>query len=108
MGDENDHLKFKYKPDDNVLSIISEVEHNRWNMEKLLMGYRKPSEEELAKIIGAGKNDSYPDFAKKKMFVHWDLQSYEKLKEVDPGAIKYDQIIMANIENIMSLKGFKL
>lgn len=105
MGDENDHLKFKYKPDDNVLSIISEVEHNRWNMEKLLMGYRKPSEEELAKIIGAGKNDSYPDFAKKKMFVHRDLQSYEKLKEVDPGAIKYDQIIMANIENIMRLKG---
>lgn len=101
IGDENDRLKLKYKPDDEVLSIISEVEHNRWNMEKLLMGYRKPSSNEL-EIMRANKD--YRNFSKEQMFIHWDLQSYEKLKVVDSGSIKYDQIIMANIENIMSLK----
>lgn len=114
MGDETNKLKNKYKfiegdikncsETDNALDkeirLLSEIEHNRWNIEKLLMGYRKPSEEELQRIKADKKvRKKY----KEEMFVHHDIQSYTKLSEVDPGAIKYDVIIMANIENILNI-----
>ncbi len=114
LGDRWGHLREKYKyftndeqrkecssSDivlDEEIALLSEIEHNRWNIEKLLMGYRKPTSDELDRIK---KDKAYKNECKNNMFVHLDLQSYEKLKIVDPGAIKYDTIIMANIENIM-------
>lgn len=100
MGDKSGKLKDKYKDikEDTDMRILSEVEHNRWNVEKLLMGYRKPTEEELRLILSDKKKKKE---YKENKFVHHDLQSYAKLKEIDPGAIKYDTIIMANIEGIV-------
>lgn len=112
LGDENCCLRSKYKflngdikdysEDEKTLDreirLLSEIEHNRWNIEKLLMGYRKPSAEELQRIL---TDKEFKKRCKNDMFVHLDIQSYKKLCEVDPGAIKYDVIIMANIENIM-------
>ena len=55
------------------------VEHNRWNVEKLLMGYRKPKQEE----------DKYehPEFVSKlkknkDLFIHHDIRPFGQLKAI--------------------------
>jgi len=71
------------------LDVLGHVEHNRWNVEKLLMGYRKPLPQE----------DKYEsaEFAKplsknKKLFIHHDIRPFEELdivKELDYEIVKY-------------------
>ena len=60
------------------ISAIAPVEHNRWNVEKLLMGYRKAKAEE----------DKYlhPEYANelkknKSFFIHHDIRPYDELPE---------------------------
>lgn len=58
---------------------LAKVEHNRWNVEKLLMGYRKPHRDE-------DKFD-HPDFASKlkgnkKLFIHHDIRPFGKLDDI--------------------------
>ena len=73
------------------INIIGEVEHNRWNVEKLLMGYRKPLE----------KEDSYnkpQELAEKlennkRLFIHAQIRPYNELttemKKFDLELAKY-------------------
>ena len=57
---------------------IGITEHNRWNVEKLLMGYRKPKEsedkynkdEETAKALENNKS----------LFIHHDIRPFEEIK----------------------------
>jgi len=64
---------------DYEVELLAFVEHNRWNVEKLLMGYRK-----------AHKNEDlyeHPEFAddlieNKKLFVHHDIRPFAKLGEI--------------------------
>lgn len=35
------------KLDNDQITLLAEVEHNRWNMEKLLLGFRKPTADNL-------------------------------------------------------------
>lgn len=39
------------KLDNDQITLLAEVEHNRWNMEKLLLGFRKPTAEEEELIL---------------------------------------------------------
>lgn len=74
------------------------VEHNRWNVEKLLMGYRKPKKEE----------DKYenPEFASKlkknkDLFIHHDIRPFNQLnsiKELDYEFSRYIPWIMRMTE----------
>ena len=56
---------------------MARVEHNRWNMEKLLIGYRALREEELKWSIKEKKE------AKKTRFVHHDIRPYEDLPSAE-------------------------
>ena len=76
---------------DNQITLLSEVEHNRWNMEKLLLGYRKPTAEEEA-IINSSKEKKKE--YKEKRFVHPDIRPYDELSE---GSKNYDKCITAGI-----------
>lgn len=59
---------------------LAGVEHNRWNVEKLLMGYRKakPNEDKY----------NYPEYSKefknnkKKLYIHHDIRPFKDLDEV--------------------------
>lgn len=55
---------------------LSLVEHNRWNVEKLLMGYRRPKENE-DKYLHA----EFADILKKNkaLFIHHDIRPYDEL-----------------------------
>lgn len=74
------------------------VEHNRWNVEKLLMGYRKPKKEE--------DKYEYPDFGSKlkknkELFIHHDIRPFGQLntiKELDYEFSRYIPWIMKMTE----------
>lgn len=68
------------------IELMAEVEHNRWNMEKLLLGYRKPTPEEEEKCKDNAVRKEY----KIKRFVHTDIRPYYQL---DEGTKEYDRCI---------------
>jgi hypothetical protein len=54
------------------------MEHNRWVMEKLLLGFRAPTAKEAARI-GADKKREYY----KARLIHEDIKGYMELGEDD-------------------------
>ena len=77
---------------------LARVEHNRWNVEKLLMGYRKPKK-------GEDKYEN-PEFASKlkknkDLFIHHDIRPFNQLnsiKELDYEFSRYIPWIMRMTE----------
>lgn len=60
---------------------LARVEHNRWNVEKLLMGYRKPHDEEDAYIAHYDDDKSVLK-QNKKLFIHHDIRPYDTLDHI--------------------------
>lgn len=60
------------------INTLAEVEHNRWNVEKLLMGFRKPKPGEDKYI-----HPQHADKLKKnkELFIHHDIRPYGELPE---------------------------
>ena len=77
------------------IELLSQVEHNRWNMEKLLLGFRKPTPKEQEIIDREpGKKKEY----KNKWFAHADICPYHELNE---GSKNYDKCITGGIPVIV-------
>lgn len=78
---------------------MAHVEHNRWNTEKLLMGYRKPHRNE--------DKYAHPEFANKlkknkERFIHHDIRPFNKLdtiKDLDYEFSRYIPWIMRMTES---------
>ena len=78
---------------------IAIVEHNRWNVEKLLMGFRKARKEEDKYEYGEYENKLSKN---KKLFIHHDIRPYNKLnivKELDREFSRYIPWIMRMTED---------
>lgn len=96
---------------------LSKVEHNRWNMEKLLLNYRalktnewkefdvyrekikngqQLSNEELDSLDNLKKK-----YKKKELLAHLDLCPYEELKSIDVLAVNYDTDLVRAIPTIL-------
>ena len=90
----NDESKDTTSLTETEVEEMARVEHNRWNVEKLLMGYRKPHHDE--------DKFEYPEFAgelknNKKLFIHHDIRHYYQLdiiKELDKEFSRYIPWIM--------------
>jgi type I site-specific restriction endonuclease len=67
---------FRLTPDSSQLDILAQVEHNRWNIEKLLMGYRPLTAEERET-----KNKKELKDLKDQYFAHPDICAYNSLPE---------------------------
>ena len=81
--------------DSHQIELLAQVEHNRWNLEKLLLGFRKPTPSELEIINGdPQKKREY----KNKWFVHADICPYHELSE---GSKNYDKCITGGIPVIV-------
>ena len=67
------------------IEAIGITEHNRWNVEKLLMGYRKPKEMEDK----YGKDNETAKELKnnKSLFIHHDIRPFD---ELEPNTRKLD------------------
>lgn len=80
---------------DTEVDEMARVEHNRWNVEKLLMGYRKARKEEDKYVHGSplGQN--------KKLFIHHDIRPFDDLdniQELDKEFSRYIPWIMKMTE----------
>ena len=72
-----------------LIEMMAEVEHNRWNMEKLIMGYRPttPGEDEEIQRLGKERKRKI----ERESFAHTYIKPYEALSE----SVKdYDRLIM--------------
>ena len=87
--------------DEKDIDILAEVEHNRWNIEKLIMSFRPLTKEEQVQARQSKKDkDSYKD----KM-AHLNICSNDRLEEIDKGAKKYDIDIIE--KTALKLKEFE-
>lgn len=79
--------------------IIAMVEHNRWSVEELLLGFRSCTDEEQAEIeADISKKGEY-----KKRLAHYDLRAYNDLRADDTGmnVNTYDICLSASIPLIV-------
>jgi hypothetical protein len=92
---DTEELKTAIERKDNnaeIIDLMAQVEHNRWNMEKLLLGFRPAtgSEQKMAKSI------------LKKNFIHPDIKEFsdipDDMKEVDRMITKALPLIIKNIK----------
>ena len=73
---EDDWDKF-YDISQQDIEILAQVEHNRWNVEELILGYRPCTDEEQDKI--AADVDTQKDAFKARK-IHYDLRAYNDLR----------------------------
>lgn len=76
--------------------IMSEVEHNRWNTEELLLGYRPVNEQEYADVC------KKPELKKilKNNYIHFDIRPFNELVELNhQNVIIYDAMKIDYILN---------
>ena len=79
--------------------ILAKIEHNRWNVEKLLMGYRKAQENEDKYNHREYSNELSKN---KKLFIHHDIRPYDELdgiQELDKEFSRYIPWIMKMTNN---------
>ena len=61
------------------VEVIAKVEHNRWNVEKLLMGYRRCRPDEDSRL----HPEFTSDLAKnKQLFIHHDILPFDQLGDI--------------------------
>lgn len=84
---------------DEQVSLLSEIEHNRWNIEELLLGYRPVRKSEDDEIdIDKSRKDYW-----RKRFIHYDIRPFEGLKADKSGrkANVYDEVIVRSLPLIL-------
>ena len=97
------HIETVHQWNDEQMELAARVEHNRWNIEKLLMGYRAttPSEKEEITNNPAKKNE-----LKINCYAHNDICRYDDLLADETGVNtkEYDRLIIKAIPLIMETK----
>ena len=88
---------------DGMVEVLADVEHNRWNIEELLMNFRPLTSEEQEK---EQKDRNLNKEILKGEMAHVDICSNKKLLEIDSDSRKYDieltkclPAIYANLRN---------
>lgn len=91
-------------------AVMAECEHNRWNLQQLLIGFRAYTNEELKSYISINgvdevkRRDAFKKDKKNGVEkAHLNICSFEKLKEVDSGVMCYDKVFNATIPDILKL-----
>jgi hypothetical protein len=85
---------------DSEVSLLAEIEHNRWNIEELLLGYRPVKLNEEKEIDKDKKRKGYW----KARFIHYDIRPFDGLKEDDKGrkSSVYDAVIVRALPLILN------
>lgn len=93
----------KKMPDD-VVELLSRMEHARWNMEKLLVGYRALTLEKRCSI-NKGLEEKDPQVKKEnkdlkeREFRHKDIAPFDKLPD---SSVQYDRAIVRNLVDVLN------
>ena len=84
--------------------IMAEVEHNRWNVEKLLTGFRALTWSERFELdMARASSKTYADLRikqlKNEFYTHPDIVPFDELND---GSKEYDYLIVSNILDIIN------
>lgn len=112
---------------DNEVEILAKVEHARWNMEQLLMGYRPLTDKEQYEVVNYDKSANKKQSEKKtkegqtekkkkitylslknpykSIMAHLDLCSFKRLLEIDENTTKIDKGFVKILP--LTLRGIK-
>lgn len=83
------------------VDVMSRTEHARWNVEKLIMGFRPLTpEERLEDELRTGKERAGYRKKLKSDKIHIDLCPMHRLKCIDPDSLKYDSFLVLAIPAI--------
>ena len=89
-------------------SIVAKCEHNRWNVEQLLMGFtpmKSADDEQFRKLVDENNkekiNKKKSELKESSAKVHPNICDFEHLNMVDPGAKKYDYALNVAIPDIL-------
>lgn len=89
------------------IDLMARTEHNRWNVERLLIGFRAyPLSERMAfkEILSSNNHEAAKELdtrikeVKRKFLKHIEIAPYDELSDESK---KYDQIIVKNIFNVL-------
>ena len=90
------------------LDTLARIEHARWNMEQLLIGYRPLTAIEQVEVLKDLKQKN----PYKGKLAHYDICSFARLEEIDKESIRYDRglskILPAVYKEINSENNIKL
>ena len=78
---------------DKEADILAKVEHNRWNVEKLLMGFRKAHKNEDKYEYPENKEFQNKLKLNKKRFIHHDIRPYNDLDGIKELDVEYSRYI---------------
>ena len=72
---------------DDEIELLSKVEHNRWNVERLLCGYRPTNDEESLEVKDDIENKTGKKLKKyyKKRNIHYDIRPFDDLGDDETG-----------------------
>lgn len=77
---QNDYSQDSQSLSNDEIEILARVEHNRWNVEKLLMGYRKAHKNEDK--YGNKDNETKAKLKQNKnRFIHHDIRPFDSLED---------------------------
>lgn len=88
----NDFSKDTSPLSEEEVKELAQIEHNRWNVEKLLMGFRKPHHDEdpyktenkdIRKVLKKNKN----------LYIHHDICPFEELDEIKELDMEFSRYI---------------
>ena len=92
------------------LQAMAMAEHNRWNMEQLLMGYSpcKKEDDDILQALVRNNNTQEQDRTKQALKlsaakVHPNICDYQHLSLIDPAAHDYDKLLIRAIPRILML-----
>lgn len=89
----------------NEIDMLSRLEHNRWNVDRLLSGYRPTNEEESANVFDDIENKRGKKVKKyyKNRGIHYDIRPFEDLRNDDSGlnVRRFDVGVIEGIFDIM-------
>ena len=75
----------------NEIDQMAQVEHNRWNVEKLLMGFRKAYRQEDKYVHDSSHAENL--MRNKKLFIHHDIRPFEDLDAVSKLDMEFSRYI---------------
>lgn len=106
IGIDSIPVKPEQEISEDDISILAEIEHNRWNVEKLMCGYRPTEpEEDVAIESNFKEKNSSKDLKKefKDEFIHYDIRPYKDLKpdQTDKNVNRYDIALSRTLLDII-------
>lgn len=94
------HIAKENQLSEDQINMLAEVEHNRWNTEKMILGYRAATEDEKRDIKSdvSSKKKEY-----KSRFIHYDIGPFDNLQSdgTEGNSSRYDYALIRGMIDII-------